>query len=172
MITEIKKPDTIQFCFRMERSDELHHRCLWARITFDNKNWSMMAQSDCGDYSYSWKPESGNRSFLQLMSQIDEQYLLSKISNMSKFDFEQSKENVLRYISGCEDFEKMKVVLDDMSNAGDSEFLRDLDTDEFIGVTDLWECIEYDYPAGAKTFAEMFVKCVQPEIRKYIASVN
>ena len=51
--------------------------------------------------------------------------------------------------------------------------MRELeDIEGMENFSDLWECLEYDYPASAKTFVAIFKEIVQPEIRKYIAEVE
>ena len=172
MQVEIKKPDTVQFCIRMEEEDELYRRCMWARITFDNKNWSMMAQSDCGGYSYSWYPEK-DRKFLELMQQIDEQYLLGKISDQTRFDEEGSKKTLIRWLSEGTELKRIIAEIDKINVCSATEFIQEVK--EISGMedyTDLWECIENDYPQSAKVFSRIFVECVQPEIRKYLKQGN
>ena len=157
MKVEVNKPDTIQFYVYLEKEDELHTSCIWARITFDNENWSMMAQSDCGDYSYSWVPEK-DRTFLQLMQQIDE---------------EASKENLISWISSEIDAERLIAEIKEIRAGSGDEFLHEVE--EISGMddfTDLWECLESDYPQSAKTFCRIFTECVQPEIRKYLKQEN
>lgn len=168
MKVEINKPDTIQFCICLDKEDELHTSCMWARITFDNKNWSMMAQSDCGDYSYSWLPEK-DRTFLKLMQQIDGEYLLGKISNRTHFDEEESKKNLIRWVDQEEDIDRLEKEINEISASSAEEFIREVEDIEGLeDWPDLWECVEHDYPQSAKTFCRIFTDCVQPEIRKYL----
>ena len=172
MKVNVNKPDTIQFCMQMEKGDELYTNCMWARITFDNKNWSMMAQSDCGDYSYSWVPEK-ERTFLQLMQQIDKEYLLGKVSDRTRFDEEASKKNLINWVSSEIDAERLIAEIKEISAGSDDEFLHEVE--EISGMedfSDLWECLESDYPQSAKIFCRVFTECVQPEIRKYLKTGN
>lgn len=169
MQVEIRKPDTIQFYIRMDKEDELRKQCMWARVTFDNKNWSMMAQSDAGDYSYSWCVESGGRTFLELMQQIDSYYLLSKISDRTVFDLEETKKTVIDWISDDEQSERMIKEIYSINTCSKREFMNYLDDiDGMEEYSDLWECIQTDYPSGAKVFARVFTEVIQQEIRKYL----
>ena len=171
MKVEIDKPDTIQFRIHLEKEDALYTNCMWARITFDNKNWSMMAQSDCGDYSYSWVPEK-DRTFLQLMQQINDEYLLGKISYRTRFDEKSSKNNLISWVSSETDAARLITEIKEISAGSGDEFLHDVE--EISGMedfTDLWECIENDYPQSAKTFCKIFARYVQPEIRKYLKKI-
>jgi len=168
MKVEIQKPDTVQFCIQMDKGDELYGRCMWARLTFDNKNWSMMAQTDCGNYSYSWKPEK-ERMFLELMQQVDGQYLLEKISDRTRFNDADSKNNLIMWVSPEAESERLIKEISEIRANSATEFLNEVK--EISGMEDyfdLWECIESDYPTSAKVFTQMFVECVQPEIRKYL----
>lgn len=168
MKVEVYKPDTVQFYVFLEKEDELHTSCMWARITFDNKSWSMMAQSDCGDYSYSWVPEK-DRTFLKLMQQIDGEYLLGKISDRSRFDEEGSKKNLLHWLDQEEDIDRLEKKIKEVNANSSEEFMREVKGIEGLeDWPDLWECLEHDYPRSAKTFCRIFTECIQPEIRKYL----
>jgi len=134
---EVYKPDTVQFYVSLEKEDELHTSCMWARITFDNKSWSMMAQSDCGDYSYSWVPEK-DRTFLKLMQQIDGEYLLGKISDRSRFDEEGSKKNLLHWLDQEEDIDRLEKKIKEVNANSSEEFMR-----EVKGIEGLEDCLIY-----------------------------
>ncbi len=175
MQVEIKKPNTIVFNITLDRTDKWYKNCLWARLTFDLENWSMTAQSDCGDYSYSWYPETSGRTFLQLMAKIDKGYLLRKISSQSIFDMEATKKKVCRWVRDDEDLsseEKNRIIseINEIKVCLDcQEFLAELEwIDGMDNFSDLYECVVEDYPTSAKNFAEIFEGIVQPEIRKYL----
>ena len=179
MRVEIEKPNTIMFKIYPDENDEWYTRCLWARVTFDLANWSLSVQSDCGDYSYSWCVEAGDRTFLQLMAIIDKDYLLSKVSSRSRFDLESTKENVSEWIRDDEDLytEERNRILAEVEKIEEysdgQQFLRELeDIEGMENFYDLWECIVYDYPTSAKTFAEIFKEVIQPEIKKYLKGGN
>lgn len=170
MKVEIKVPDTVQFCVRMEKEDELYPQCMWARITFDNKNWSMMAQSDVGDYSYEWYLETGGRRFLDLMQQIDKDYLLCKISDMTQFDLYWTKRILIDCVSDEDQSEHLIKEINFITACNPYEFMEEISNiDGMEEYTNLWECIQYDYPQRAKVFAKVFTECIQPEIRKYLS---
>lgn len=173
MKVDVKVPDTVQFCIRMEKEDELYTQCMWARVTFDNKNWCMMAQSDAGDYSYSWCVETGGRKFLELMQQIDSDYLLCKISDMTWFDLENSKKTAISWLSNELASERIIKEINSINVSNPHDFMMELeDIEEIREYQDLWECIQTDYPSGAKVFARVFTECIQPEIRKYLKYQN
>jgi hypothetical protein len=172
MKVEVNKPDIIQFCISPEKEDELYTSCMWARITFDNKNWSMMAQSDCGDDSYSWVPEK-DRTFLQLMQRIDGEYLLGKVSDRRRFDEESSKKNLIDWVSSELDSERLAKEIKGINVSSEGRFIREVEEiDGMEDFPDLWECLEHDYPQSAKTFCRIFTECIQPEIRKFMKFVK
>lgn len=178
MQVEIDKPNTVMFKIYPDKTDEWYTKCLWSRFTFDLTNWSLTAQSDCGDYSYSWRVEKCSRSFLQLMAVIKKDYLLSKISSRSRFDVESTKAHVSMWVREDEDLspEERDRILSEINEieeyADGQEFLRELeDIEGMENFSDLWVCLEYDYPASAKTFVTIFKEIVQPEIRKYLKEV-
>ena len=164
-----KLPNIIQIVFRAEPSDKFYSNCMWGVVNFDLAHGIMSACTGCGNYAYRG-PEKG-KEFLELMRTVDVEYLLSKISSL-KFDYERTVLEVLDYFDkydneNCskavsffeainEKFVTRKFDFYDVIDEYDDEGLfADLDIDSFI-------C--YDYPSKAKTFAELFVKYVQPKI--------
>lgn len=179
MRIEIEKPNTVMFKVYPDRTDDWYTKCLWARFTFDLANWSLTAQSDCGDYSYSWCVEKSGRTFLQLMAIIEKDYLLGKISSRSRFDVESTKENVSEWVREDEDLsleerDRILTEIKEIEEYSDGQqFMRELeDIEGMENFSDLWECLEYDYPASAKTFVAIFKEIVQPEIKKYLKEVE
>lgn len=171
MQVEIAKPDIIQFVIRLDRNDEMYYNCMWARFTLDSKNWSLIAQTDCGDYSYSWCTEE-NRTFLKFLSEINSDYLMRKVSDMTEFDITATKGNVISYL-----LDEDKYLEDDIrkisDNCDEREFLDELENiDGMEEYCDLWECIEHDYPISAQVFSRVFTECLQPEIKKYLNTIN
>ena len=171
MQVEINKPDTIQFMIHLDQEDELYTSCMWARFTLDSKNWALMAQTDCGDYSYSWHQEE-NRTFMKFLTEINGDYLMRKVSSMSEFDIVASKENIILYLTDDDKYlEKEINKIPDFCD--EREFMEELG--EINGMEeycDLYECIERDYPHSAKTFSRIFAECLQPELVKYLKSID
>lgn len=175
MEVKIEKPNILQILVRPDKTEELYSKCMWLRITFDLDNWSMNCQSDCGNYSYGWAVEK-ERTFLKLMTQIDKQYLLGKVSNRTQFDVKASKENIVNWVYMDEDLTpeerdaKIEAINDIENYSDEQEFFRELE--EIDGISeyaDLWEVLESDYPTSAKTFVEIFETIIQPKIKEYLA---
>lgn len=168
MKVSVVKPEVLEIDIRCTPDDELYHSCMWARIVFDTKNWSMMAQSDCGDYSYGWCVESGSRSFLELMQSLDAEYLLGKVSNRTWFDEKASKESILSYLDGEDISEDVIKEIKNIRACSEMDFINQIDDIDELKEYELWECPVNDYPPQARTFAKLFVEVVEPKIREYL----
>jgi hypothetical protein len=168
MIIEETTPNIRQFHYRQEKTDKDYGSCLWANITLDCDNYTLMVESDCGNYTYGWCPTPEYESFIHLMCRIEKDYLLDKISSRCVLDIEQSKketiDNVLYndYILSDDDIESINDI-DDFSS--DETFYKECDDIlRSSGITDTFElmqCVKR-YPAGAITFADIFCDVLQP----------
>lgn len=176
-IEEIK-PHIRQFMFRQERGDPDFGSCLWASFILDTKNYTLHIASDCGEYSYGWTPTPRSESFIQLMSRIEDGYLLNKIADKDQFDYEASKaetiENLKIYFNDEPD--KVKSIIDevvcremydDMSDDKDA-FYRSMD--DILSDNDVCDTFEVitvvlDYSAGAKKIVQIFHDVLQPLLK-------
>lgn len=166
---QIKKiePHLSVYSLHPDRGEDMCWRCTWARITLDHDNFTMSSVSDCGDYSYRWSVTE-SEPFLNLMCRIDKSYLMDKISSRSLFDLEKSKKETIENIRSCysekEDYKSAISEIKDIENVGEEGF--------FIRASEIrwldFESIEVvkEYPPGAITFAELFIKYLQPELRR------
>lgn len=167
----------IQFKFYQEKTDNDYGSCLWGNIIIDCANYTLLIESDCGSYTYGWTPTPNTESFVKLLCRMNSDYLLGKISDMSCFDFEKSKEqtykNIREYFEydGTNAVEEIIENLDYTLDATDSEesFYRACE-EAFYGydVCDSFEIIyiEKDYPSGAKKIADIFKNTIQPYLRE------
>lgn len=168
-ITE-NEPRTRQFVLRQEKGDSDYGSCLWAVITFDLDRYSMTAESDCGNYAYSWVPTPKSESFLHLMCRIEADYLIGKISSRSHFDLERSKTDTLESVRIC-GYEISEDAIERI-NAIDYEsediFFRECDDilhEEEVSDTFELITVVKEYPMGAVKFAELFCKVLQPQLK-------
>lgn len=169
MQCKILNPNTTTYSMRFtkEEDPDMHWRCMWARITLDHDNFTLSSVSDCGDYTYSWCVTE-SETFLHLMSRIDSEYLLSKISCQSEFDLEQSiKEtidNIKEYYSDEGDIDEKINEISEI-DCGEEGFImevdRIMDNIDFESIS----CIK-DYPEGAKVFCRIFMEYLQPMLKK------
>lgn len=179
-ITETK-PNIRQWQFKQEKSDSDYGTCLWATFTLDCGNYTLMIDSDCGDYTYSWTPTPNIESFVHLMSRINGDYLLNKISSQSLFNYIQSvAETCSNLIEYCElekgedaDFDKLIEDINDLDDYKTSPALfyreceRLIDDYDYYGI-DTFGIIStvHDYPAVAKRIVKIFTEHLQPLLCK------
>lgn len=91
-------PDVVQLKFYQEKTDSDYGSCLWGNVIIDCANYTLLIESDCGSYAYGWTPTPNTESFIRLLCRMNSDYLLGKISDMTCFDFEKSKEQTYENI--------------------------------------------------------------------------
>ncbi|MCI8605145.1 MAG: hypothetical protein HFE79_13555 [Ruminiclostridium sp.] len=174
-------PDVVQLKFYQEKTDCDYGSCLWGNVIIDCANYTLLIESDCGSYAYGWTPTPNTESFIRLLCRMNSDYLLGKISDMTCFDFEKSKEqtyeNIREYFeyddinAANEIIENLDYVLD--ASYSEESFYRVCE-EAFYGYNacDSFEIIhiEKDYPAGAKKIAEIFKNTIQPYLRENFLS--
>lgn len=175
MKLEIKPTNSTEYYIRFECGDEMYHRCMWARVVLDHDNYTLFAETDCGNYTYGWKPTPNSESFLELMSRVDAGYLLSKIADISTFLLKESKQHTIENVRESYDHLSEKELdniceqIQDIDDVGYEEFFRKvediLDCGDYSDTFEIIQ-IEKDYPTRAKTFARIFCEVVQPAIKK------
>ena len=162
---ELKQPTIIKIEYHQEREDDDYGTCLWANFLMDMERYDLHITSDCGNYSYGWVPTPNTESFLKLLSRIDSEYLLNKISTMCMVNTEETFNNVLElledYNYSNKPLEKLGININsihdactysnfcDVINAIRIEieytYIYDNISDE-----DLYDAISLDYPTQAK----------------------
>lgn len=176
----VKKREIQVIEYRQERGDEDYGTCLWARFSFDTVSYTLNINSDCGEYSYSWRPTPETESFMQLCSRFDGEYLLGKFSSRSEIDEENTYNEIERYLRGivfCEfddqTWEKIsaactesdaRVLVDGVMSAIDQTAVEFPNICEF----DLYECIVKDYPIAAKKIVQVFMDHIKPKIKELL----
>lgn len=185
---EIKAPAMVVIEYHQEKLDKDYGSCLWASFVFDTENYELHITSDCGEYGYGWTPTPETESFLKLLSRMDSEYLLSKISDMYVVDTEETYKAIKEYIDQIiEDNDK---TVDDFGIDMDSIYTActyDNETDIVSGVNselvltpfyveiddfELYKCIVKDYPVPAKKIAEIFQEYIQPKIREMLREAH
>lgn len=178
---EVKQPKITVIEYRQEKSDDDYMSCLWARFYFDEDNYTLQIESDCGNYGYGWLPTPESESFLHLMSRVNESYLLEKISEESVVDGDATFENVRAYLEELLDGEEPDFDYEDIENvcyySGYSEVQsaiwnaiehtnanNDFLDDYYL----LNECIVTTYPNNAKKIVEVFDLHIKPKIREIL----
>ena len=90
-------PRTYTYNLTPAKTDEEYTSCMWAKFVFDCDNGTLNISSDAGDYSYRWG-HNEYEDFMHLMSRVDKEYLLNKLSSRSVFLLEESKEKTIENI--------------------------------------------------------------------------
>lgn len=179
MIIKEKKPSIRQFTFFQEKGDEDYGTCMWATFTLDTDSYSLLIESDCGNYTYGWVPTPNAESFVHLMSRVGYEYLLGKMAEKEYFDIDKSIEktikNIKDYFGEDDESEIPEYLFQEIRNIRDiydvydkSEFYRKCDEviyrecEELSG--DTFEIIDIftDYTPNAKKIFEVFINYLQP----------
>lgn len=171
-------PRIIRISFHSKASDPDCDSCVWADFDFDTNDYSLKIMSDCGNYAYAWTPTPKTESFLALCRRFEPEYLLSKLSRESEINIKATVKNIVEYIYWNMDYdsrledgweELLEIELSDCETDAETEdyikgFVekRNVDIDHY----EAWECIEKDYPAGARRIVQIFEEHIKPKIPK------
>lgn len=121
---------------------------------------SLLARTDNGYAYFAW-PET-NEDFIHLLSRVDKEYLLSKISNKSVFKTDLTITRLKRLRPELSD------ELDNMKNLT----LAYPFTEVYLSLpnthSDDLEAFVWDYPESHKAIADVFIEHVQPLLRKQL----
>ena len=131
-ILNIKTPNIMTMEFRQEKNDPDYGSCVWAVFHFDLDRYTLMIESDCGNYTYGWHPTSQFESFLHLMGRLDEEYLLDKLSDRTVVDTETTWKAVEEYLKSVEN----RVIEDHAFNHFDEEDEEEENDEEEFKLTD------------------------------------
>lgn len=178
MRIEELKPSIRQFYFTQEKTDPDYGSCLWATFNMDTENYTLYIESDCGNYAYGWPPTPKSESFIELMSRVNEDYLLGKIAEEDQFNFEVSKEktiaNIKQWFEYEPDEEKVTEIMSEINYrvyyTGDQNYFYH-EIDEILEdyeIPDAHELIhiEMEYSAQAKRIAKIFCEVLQPVLKE------
>lgn len=177
---EVKEPKMVIFEFRQEKDDEDYGTCMWARFYFDLVNYTMTIDSDCGNYGYGWVPTPEHESFLKLCSRFDEGYFIEKISSRSVIDSDAIWKKLECLVKETTEdvFDEEDWDMDDLKEACFSErdergvhdaiesAIRYTKLEGLIEDFDIWDCIEKDYPSGAKKIEQVYMNYIKPAIKE------
>lgn len=167
-----------------ERYDLRWGGCGWATIMIDENGGVFNAQSDYGDYSYSW-PHHGRESFKHFILELAREgsYFLGKVSDISYFNHDETlkawKKAIIEMRRDGEcTREKAREAWDYLIDVADECYgnatVLELKVYESHEVGSLcsepWYVFEVikDYPPGAKCFAKevlpMFAEILKKEL--------
>ncbi len=177
---KVTEPKMITFEYRQEKGDEDYGTCLWARFNLDLINYTMFIESDCGNYGYGWVPTPDTEPFLKLCARFSEGYLIEKLSSRTIVDNDAVWEQIQKLIKECTEYftEEENWDMDEIKDACYSErdergvhdaiekALRYTNLEDIVEDYDIWECIEKDYPTGAKKIEQVYFTHIVPAIKE------
>lgn len=172
------EPEMMVLEFHQEQEDEDYGTCLWARFVFDLEKYVLHISSNCGNFVCNWTPTPQTESFIKLMSRVNEDYLLDKLSKLSVVDPEKTFSNIKEFMEGCReccgigksniDYGKIEDACysgskDEVYNAviGELEYALSCAPD-CNGQYTIHNEIVMHYPVQAKKIAEIFIKYIKP----------
>lgn len=168
-------PRIITYKLAPDENDKEYRTCMWAKYIFDCDNGRFTVNSDVGDYSYCWG-YNDHEDFMHFMTRVNAGYLLDKISSRTVFNVSKSKtliiENIKKYGTGFYELENYQQINTAVKNiaaiyngVNEETFFR---TVSEIVPTMNYESIDIvkEYPHGAIAVVELFIKYLQPEIKK------
>jgi hypothetical protein len=173
MVIKETTPNIRQFQYKLEACDDNYGTCLWARITLDCDNYTILAESDCGHYAYSWKATPDYESFIHLLCRLDKSYLLDKLSARYVFELAQSKKETIRNVLDC----GYELPEDDIQSINDLDCYSEEsfynECDEILRFSnakindrfELISCVK-KYPVSAISFVNVFCDVLQPVLRE------
>ena len=169
---DVKIPKVLTIEYHQDKEDKDYGSCLWARFKFDLDNYELNISSDCGDYGYGWIPTPDKESFIHLMSRVNGDYLLEKLSDRSVVDGGSTSANLHEILLEldvddfiyedidelCEAYSDFDETFNALTNA-----LSDV---KGIDSYDVYECIEMDYPPQAKKIVEIFISYIKATLQE------
>lgn len=174
----IKKetPNILQYYYVADKSDPEYRKCTWARFYFDLNNYTLMIESDCGNFIHGW-PITKSESFIELMARIEDGYLVDKISKLV-FDSDKTIKKVLENVQewnpdyydeilhnfvdyGEFDIDNEDIFFEKLNNMFEDYYpylseYRNIPNSEFV-------C--YKYPPEAETIVKIFCEYIQPILK-------
>lgn len=176
MKVEKIEPKTVTYKLTPDSDSDEYAFCMWSRFILDYDSWRLTINSDAGDYTYCWGNNDNNDNFTSLMARVNEEYLLNKMANRSRFYLDESKKATVKtieqngfYCFGIKGEQQWREIEEQIyeidEGASAEQFFREV---ESIVPSIDFECIEVikDYPSGAYTVIGLFIKYVQPLLKE------
>lgn len=160
-----KKIICIQVC---AGTDKDYWSCNWADFNIDLSANSLFIQSDTGNYCHTWvnfQPSNNNpNKFPIFLSNMDEQYLLSKLTKPCQFDWEATRNRIIPIAApkAAEALRQCEQGFTDEYDFG-CWYMNQEDSH-----SDDLEAIVMDYTPGEHALARMFCQEVRPKLIEYI----
>lgn len=169
------KPDILVLEFQQDKSDKDYGSCLWARFYIDKKRYTLTIDSDCSHFAHTWIPTE-QESFIHLLSRMQKDYLLSKISDETFVNTTRTHHLVRQYIEEISspddltdiEWSDIKAACSSTTIDAVTDALRNAIPDNIFDNIDefeLFNCIVTEYPPSAQKIANIFVNYVIPYLK-------
>ncbi|MBQ8622630.1 MAG: hypothetical protein IJ422_10505 [Oscillospiraceae bacterium] len=182
MKVTLQKPKIITFLVTQEKTDSDYGSCLWARFYIDLENYTLCIESDCGNYSYGWKPTPTTESFLHLLSRLTSDYLIQKLASLSEVDGDTTWKNIEDAIKEAAVYEDIHLDLTTWEDVKEACYISHDGRDIMEAIKDalpadlwdtldtdwLWGCVERDYSAQAKRIVTIFDTYIKPKVKELL----
>ena len=168
MNVTVIRPNVTEYRIRTEPGDAIHTRCMWANIQINHDTYTISAQTDCGDYSYRW-PATKGESFRDLLLRAlrDEEYLLSKFSERTRFSLEETKRLFLdNQDLNRDDPDDLAIIaaIEANESSTEEEWVRSIRGAHLDD--EPWDYIVREYPAQAYTFVRLLSSVILPMLKE------
>jgi len=168
MKVTVIRPNVTEYRIHTEPGDAIHTRCMWANIQINHDTYTISAQTDCGDYSYRW-PATKDESFRDLLLRAlrDEEYLLSKFSERSRFSLEETKRLFLdNQDLDRDDPDDLAIIaaIEANESSTEDEWVRSIRGAHLDDTP--WDYIVREYPAQAYTFVRLLSSVILPMLKE------
>lgn len=175
MKLKIKEPRTTEFCFALDKDDELYVNCTWARFLLNHDTYVLSIESDCGSFSYGWCVTE-SEPFIKLMARIDKWYLIDKLSTMNVLNLEESKRKTIENVKESYAFENLPIdqqeylinEINEIESNSEEGFYRAVEAALYAGISSENIETEIEHPFRATVICNFFEKYLQPELKKLI----
>jgi hypothetical protein len=179
MIIDADSRGITLYKYRQAKGDPNYGTCLWADFMVDSINNRLVVFSDAGDYLREWPEDT--QPFESLMAKCNKSYLLEKLSKQSVVDEKRTIEALDALLLEEKDISEElfsslhEIIVDIITSFSSSVGAPELKVQEVARVFEseslseldesvVADCFHYDYPIGAKTIVDIFVKYIQPKL--------
>ena len=163
-MVSIREKKTLYISYTSDADDQ-NPQCTCAIFVIDPEDMNLTIRSDGGNLSYTWQKIGDNtpRGFLKFLAGLDEEYLLCKLSNRTKFNFSKTREQMLKTSRPliAMHLKQVEPFFNEHDFAAWYMSLPESHSDDLEGIF-------MDYPAGHRAAVEIFTKYVQPKLREML----
>lgn len=148
-------------------TDDPYCQCIWALFIIEPDTKTLTVRTNEGVMAYTWEKIGDNtpKGFLKFLAGLDEEYLLSKLSEKTEFNFEKTRKSMMVLRAGFPQIVKALRKVKPFRRGEDfaNWYLSLPDTH-----SDDLEAIVMDYPINFRIAMDVFAEQVQPKLREML----